>query len=74
MQDLGRLLLIAGFVLCLLGAAVLLFARLHLPLGRLPGDMQWRGRNWQIRFPLMTSLLLSGFLSLIFYLIGRMRR
>lgn len=74
MQDLGRLLVGAGVLLCVLGAAVLLFARLHLPLGRLPGDMQWRGRNWQVNFPLTSSLLLSVILSLLFYLLGRIRR
>lgn len=74
MQDLGRLLLVAGLVLCAIGAAVLLFGRVGLPLGRLPGDMNWRGRNWEIHFPLMTSLLLSVVLSFVLYLISRIRK
>jgi len=74
MQDLGRLLLGAGLLLCVLGAAVLLFGRIGVPLGRLPGDMNWRGRGWSVSFPLMTSILFSVILSLLFYLFGRMRR
>ena len=74
MQDLGRLLLGAGLLLCVLGAAVLLFGRMGVPLGRLPGDMNWRGRGWSVSFPLMTSILFSVILSLLFYLFGRMRR
>jgi len=74
MQDLGRLLLGAGFLLCVLGAAVLLFGRIGVPLGRLPGDMNWRGKGWSVSFPLMTSILFSVVLSLLFYLFGRMRR
>ncbi len=74
MQDLGRLLLAAGVLLLVAGAAVLLLARMGLPLGRLPGDMTWRGRGWQVSFPLMTSILLSVVLSLVMYLLGRFRR
>ncbi|ADV82083.1 DUF2905 domain-containing protein [Terriglobus saanensis] len=74
MQDLGRLLLGAGLLLCVLGAAVLLFGRMGVPLGRLPGDMNWRGKGWSVSFPLMTSILFSVVLSLLFYLFGRIRR
>ncbi len=74
MQDLGRLFLGAGLLLCVLGAAVLLFGRIGVPLGRLPGDMNWRGKGWSVSFPLMTSILFSVVLSLLFYLFGRMRR
>lgn len=74
MHDLGRLLLTLGIFLCVAGAAVLLVARLGIPLGRLPGDMRWQGRNWSVSFPLVTSLLLSVGLSLLLYLVNRIRR
>lgn len=74
MHDIGRLLIFAGIFLCVAGAAVLLFARLGIPLGRLPGDMNWQGRNWRVSFPLMTSLLLSAGLSLLMYLLSRLKR
>jgi hypothetical protein len=57
----------AGLVLMLLG-------RTNLPVGRLPGDILYRGKNTTFYFPLATSLLLSVLLSLILYLVGRFRR
>ena len=70
---LGRLLILLGIVCVLAGAVVLLLARFNLPLGRLPGDLSWRGRGWYISFPLATSLLLSVILSLILWAISRLR-
>jgi hypothetical protein len=71
--SLGRLLISAGLVLLVAGALVLLSVRLNLPLGRLPGDLSWRGKGWTVSFPLATSLLLSLLLSLIFWIFSRFR-
>ena len=59
--------LVAGVVLFLLG-------RTSLPLGRLPGDIVYRGKNTTFYFPLATSILLSLVLTVVLYLIGRWRR
>jgi hypothetical protein len=64
---LGGVLLVAGVVLVLLG-------RTNLPIGRLPGDILYRGKNTTFYFPLATSIVLSVLLSLILYVIGRWRR
>ena len=64
---LGGLLLVAGVVLVLLG-------RTNLPIGRLPGDILYRGKNTTFYFPLATSIVLSVLLTLILYVIGRWRR
>jgi Protein of unknown function (DUF2905) len=74
MSDLGRLLLSVGLLLIVAGLIVLALGRLNIPLGRLPGDMSWRGRGWSVSFPLATSILLSVVLSLIFWIISRLRR
>lgn len=66
-MDLGKLLIVCGVVLLLLG-------RLHFPLGRLPGDIFYRGKNTTVYFPLATSLLVSVVLSAVLYLIERWRR
>ena len=55
------------------GLLFLLAGRFNLPLGRLPGDFTYRGKNTVIYFPLATSLLLSAIISLIFYVISRLR-
>jgi hypothetical protein len=73
MISLGKLLLIFGGVIFLLGLMVLLAGRLNLPLGRLPGDILYRGKHTTFYFPLATSILLSILLSLAFYLISRFR-
>jgi hypothetical protein len=66
MRDLGKLLLIAGGVLMLLGL-LLSFT----PAGRLPGDFSFRRGNLTFYFPLMTSLLLSIIISILFWLFRR---
>ena len=71
MPDLGRLLIIAGSLLLIAGLLVVGLGRLHIPLGRLPGDISLRGRNWSFSFPIITCILLSGLLSLIFWIINR---
>ena len=73
MGDLGKLLLIVGGLIVLLGVVLLVAGRFNLPLGRLPGDFTYRGKNTVINFPLATSLLLSVLISVILYLINRFR-
>jgi len=74
MHDLGRTLVVLGLLLLVAGAIVLGLNRLHLPLGRLPGDFNWRGREWSVSFPLATSVIVSILLSLLIWAVGRLRR
>lgn len=72
-MNLGKLLIVVGGVIVVVGLLLLLAGRLNLPLGRLPGDFTYRGKNTVIYFPLATSLLLSVIISVILYLISRFR-
>lgn len=74
MAPLGRSLIAIGAILIVVGVALVFAEHMHLPLGRLPGDFSHEGKNVRVYFPLGTSLLLSGLLTLILYLIGRFRR
>ncbi|HXM68857.1 MAG TPA: DUF2905 domain-containing protein [Candidatus Acidoferrum sp.] len=74
MTDLGKLLIFAGGALVVAGLVVLLLGRAHLPLGRLPGDFLYRGKNTTVYFPLATSLVVSVVLSILLYLVSRWRR
>ena len=74
MSDLGRLLIAVGLLLLAAGAVVLLLGRSGLPLGRLPGDLTWRGKHATVYFPLGTSILLSLVLSIVFWVLFRLRR
>jgi Protein of unknown function (DUF2905) len=70
LSDLGRMLIVAGIVIAVVGV-VLVFAGRVPWLGRLPGDIHIERGSWSFHFPIVTSLLLSVVLTLIFYLIGR---
>jgi hypothetical protein len=74
MTDFGKLLVVLGALLVLAGLILLLIARTGLPLGKLPGDILYRGKNTTLYFPLATSVLLSVVLSLVLYVISRFRR
>ncbi|MGA9527065.1 MAG: DUF2905 domain-containing protein [Terriglobales bacterium] len=74
MVEMGRLLVVFGVALVVIGGIVMLLGRAGLPLGRLPGDVLFRGKNTIFYFPLATSILISVVLSIILFLIGRMRR
>ena len=74
MAELGRLLLMLGVALVVIGGIVMLLGRTGLPLGRLPGDFLYRGKNTTFYFPLASSILISIVLSIILFLIGRMKR
>ena len=62
-----------GLMLALVGLVFILLGRTNLPIGRLPGDILYRGKHTTFYFPLATSILLSIVLSLVLYLIARMK-
>ena len=74
MNDFGRLLVGIGLLFLLLGGLILILGKTGIPLGRLPGDITYRGKNASFYFPLASSILLSILLSLVFYLLSRFRR
>jgi Protein of unknown function (DUF2905) len=74
MGDLGRMLVFVGGLLLVFGLVLILAGTVNLPIGRLPGDIVYRGKNTTFYFPLMTSILLSVILSLVLYVVNRMHR
>lgn len=73
MGDLGRMLVFVGGLLLVFGLILILAGKINLPIGRLPGDIIYRGKHTTFYFPLMTSIILSIILSLVLYLVNRMR-
>jgi len=73
MTDIGKVLLLLGLVMAAAGLFFILLGRTNVPLGRLPGDIVYRGKHTTFYFPLATSILVSLVLSLVLYLIGRFR-
>jgi hypothetical protein len=74
MADMGRMLLVLGVALVAIGGIVMLLGRAGLPLGRLPGDIVYRGKSTALYFPLASCILISVVLSIVLFLIGRLKR
>jgi hypothetical protein len=70
-MNVGRLLVAAGLIIAALGFLILLADRLNLPLGRLPGDIVWRGKHTTVYFPWVTCLVLSVLGTLLLLLLNR---
>lgn len=68
LSGIPKLLMIAGGIIFVIG-----FLMQFIPIGRLPGDIVIRKENATFYFPIVTSIILSIVLSLIFYFIGRFR-
>lgn len=68
--DLGRLFIIMGIVLVIVGVLVTFGHGIPF-LGRLPGDIRIRRDGFQFYFPIVSSILVSVVLTLVFRLFGR---
>jgi Protein of unknown function (DUF2905) len=72
--ELGKALIVVGAMLVVAGIVVMLLGRAHFPLGRLPGDFLYRGKNTTVYFPLATSIVVSVVLSIVLYVVSQWRR
>jgi hypothetical protein len=72
--DFGKLLIFVGGLLVVAGGVLIFMGKANLPIGKLPGDIVYRGKNTTVYFPLATSILVSLVLTFVMYLIGRFRR
>lgn len=68
MTGMAKTVMMIGAVIFIIG-----FMMNFIHLGKLPGDIVIKKGNTTFYFPLVTSILLSVILSVIFYVIGRFR-
>ena len=68
MMGIGKLLMTIGVVLFIIG-----FLMQLIQIGKLPGDIVFKKGNTTFYFPIMTSIIISLVLSLLFYFIGKFR-
>jgi hypothetical protein len=73
-REFGKLLVIAGALIAAVGALLLMNGRLPLRLGRLPGDIAYRGKNSSFYFPIVTCIVISAVLTIVFWLVSGIRR
>jgi hypothetical protein len=67
MNEIGKLIIIAGIVLIVLGIIITY-------IGKLPGDIVFKKGNTTFYFPIVTSILVSIIFSAIMYLFGKFFR
>ncbi len=66
MEDMGRMLILFGVLIVVIGGILLLISRLPgLGLGRLPGDITIQTGNISCFFPIVTSIILSIVLTIL---------
>ena len=70
-MGIGRTLIYLGAALVVIGVLLTLGDKLPLRLGRLPGDIEIRGKHSVFYFPLVTCILLSVVFSVVMWLFGR---
>ncbi len=70
MSELGKMLVLFGIILAAIGGLLLLAPKIPW-LGKLPGDIVYRGERFTFYFPLATSIVLSVVLSLVLYLLRK---
>jgi hypothetical protein len=73
-REIGKLLVVLGVVFVTAGLLQIFGAKLPLHLGRLPGDIAYKGRHGEIYFPIVTCILLSVALTLLFWVVNLFRR
>jgi hypothetical protein len=67
----GRALIAFGILLVIVGLAVEFAPRLPFRIGRLPGDIYIHRNNTTFYFPIVTCILVSALLTLIFWIFNR---
>ena len=71
----GKILIVTGAIVT--AAGILILLRDSLPfmrhIGRLPGDINIQGKNFSFHFPLATSIIISIILSLILYVLNKIK-
>jgi len=71
-QQFGKWLILTGITIAFVGLLVILLGRTGL--FRLPGDLNFGGKNWRIYLPIASCVIISVVLTLIFLLINYFRR
>lgn len=73
-SEIGKLLIVLGVLFVLTGLFQIVGAKLPFHLGRLPGDIAYKGRHGDIYFPIVTCIVLSAALTLFFWIVNHFRR
>ena len=67
----GKLLIVAGLLLLLVGGALLIMSKFSIPISRLPWDILYRSEKVTVFFPIGTCLAISVILTVLLNLFFR---
>ena len=70
LQQFGKILILAGIIIILLSVFLIFSDKIPL-IGKLPGDILVKGKNYAIYIPIATSIIFSLLISLILYLLRK---
>ncbi|GAA5336879.1 DUF2905 domain-containing protein [Thermus antranikianii] len=73
-MEVGKALLFLGVLLVLLGLVLLYFPKLFSWFGHLPGDIRIEREGLRVYIPITSALVLSLLLTLLWNLLGLLRR
>ncbi|OGY09232.1 MAG: hypothetical protein A2782_01790 [Candidatus Blackburnbacteria bacterium RIFCSPHIGHO2_01_FULL_43_15b] len=73
LQEAGRIVIVIGIVLIVLGSFLWFFGKLPF-LGKLPGDIIIRRESFSVYAPVTTTIIISLFLSILLTVISNLRR
>jgi Protein of unknown function (DUF2905) len=73
LREIGKMLLVFGFILVAAGLLFTFGGKLPFRLGRLPGDISYQGRHGSFYFPIVTCIVLSLALTLLMWIVNYFR-
>lgn len=72
-MEMAKFLMLIGTIIFAVGFIVLVAPKIPW-LGRLPGDIDFKGKNFRVYFPIATCIILSILLTILLNLINFFRR
>ncbi|NLI23803.1 MAG: DUF2905 domain-containing protein [Bacteroidales bacterium] len=72
MQQLGKILILAGILLMIAGALLLIPGNKLGWMGHLPGDIRIERENFRFYFPVTTLIIISLILNFVFWVIRKL--
>jgi hypothetical protein len=72
-RELGKFVLVVGAILVVVGALMISGVKMPFRLGHLPGDIAYQGRHGSFYFPIVTCIVVSVALTLLFWIINSFR-
>ena len=71
LQQFGKMILLIGIIISAIGGIIILLG--HFGLFKLPGDLEFGGKNWKVYFPVISCIIISVILTVILWIVSYFR-